>query len=30
VPLLAVATWLYFTDGRLRRPRTRAAKATAA
>lgn len=24
LPLLAVATWLYFTDGRLRRPRVRA------
>ena len=24
LPLLAVAMWLYFTDGRLRRPRTRA------
>ena len=29
LPLLAVAMWLYFTDGRLRRPRARATRATA-
>ena len=29
LPLLAVAMWLYFTDGRLRRPRMRANRAAA-
>ncbi|MGH8078061.1 MAG: LPS export ABC transporter permease LptF [Lysobacter sp.] len=30
LPLLTVATWLYFVDGRLRRPRKRAIKAATA
>jgi lipopolysaccharide export system permease protein len=30
LPLLALSAWLYFTDGRLRQPRSRARKAATA